>query len=334
MAPPAFTGTMAGMIDHIDDDLPPAGSLDELRRGPVPEGHRSGFAAIVGRANVGKSTLLNQLVGEKVAIVSSIPQTTRTRILGVRTLPHAQIAFLDSPGFHKPQHQMGALMMEAARQVAGEADVVLFVVDASAGFGPGDRHALDELRAAAGSHPILLVLNKVDQINKGKLLPMIEQGAAEWGAAEVIPVSAMAGVNTDRLLEVVVRHLPEGPPLYPDDFITDQDDRRFLAEIVREKLLVGLRQEVPHSVAVAIERVNTREDGLAEIHASIIVERDTQKGIIIGKQGSRLKEVGTQARLELERILDRPVFLKLWVKVREDWRDKTSILRELGVYPG
>ena len=236
---------------------------------PVPPDHRSGFVALVGRANVGKSTLLNQLVGRKVAIVSAVPQTTRTRVL------------------------------DPARE----------------------------------SRPVLMALNKVDLMNKGKLLPMIERAVSEFHVRDVVPVSALSGDNCDELLKVATALLPLGPPLYPDDFVTDQDDRRFVAEIIREKLLVGLRQEVPHSVAVAIERMERRDDGLAEIHAAILVERDSQKAIVIGAHGARLKEVGTKARLELESVLGTRVFLRLWVKVREDWRDKISVLRELGMYP-
>ncbi len=312
---------------------PGARNLDELTRGPLPEDHRAGFAALVGRANVGKSTLLNQLGGEKLAIVSAQPQTTRTRILGVLTTPGGQVAFIDSPGFHKPQHQMGHVMLETARQAAGEADVVLFVVDASAGFGPGDKFVLDELDPKNETRPVLAVLNKVDQMNKGKVLPLMQEAVEQWGCREAIPVSASTGDNCDRLLRVVLSYLPAGPPLYPEDFITDQDERRFIAEVVREKLLMGLRQEVPHSTAVAIERLENREDGIAEIHAAIIVERESQKKIVIGHKGTRLKEVGTLARTELEKRLGQHVFLKLWVKVREDWRDKAAMLRELGVFP-
>ena len=300
---------------------------------PVPPDHRSGFVALVGRANVGKSTLLNQLVGRKVAIVSAVPQTTRTRVLGVRTTPNSQIAFIDSPGLHKPQHQMGELMNEAARSAAADADVIVVVVDASTGIGPGDVFVLEQHDPARESRPVLMALNQVDLMTKGKLLPMIERAVSEFHVRDVVPVSALSGDNCDELLKVATALLPLGPPLYPDDFVTDQDDRRFVAEVIREKLLVGLRQEVPHSVAVAIERMERRDDGLAEIHAAILVERDSQKAIVIGAHGARLKEVGTKARLELESILGTRVFLRLWVKVREDWRDKISILRELGMYP-
>jgi GTP-binding protein Era len=308
--------------------------IEPLLSEETPPGHRAGFAALVGRANVGKSTLLNQLVGSKIAIVSTVAQTTRHRILGVRTLPNGQIAFLDSPGFHKPVHHLGEIMLETARQVAGEAEVLLFVIDASVGFGPGDRYVLEQLDPHRETRPVLAVLNKVDQVNKGKLLPLIEQAVGEWGCREAVPVSAKSGDNCERLLEVVLNYLPESPRLYPAGFVTDQDERRFIAEVIREKLLVGLRQEVPHSVAVAIERIEPRDDGLLAVFAAILVERESQKGIVIGAKGARLKEVGTHAREELEKRLGRHVYLKLWVKVREDWRDKITILRDLGVYPG
>jgi len=298
----------------------------------VPPGFRSGFAALVGRANVGKSTLLNQLVGAKVAIVSPVPQTTRNRILGVANLPgRGQVAFLDSPGLHRPQHNLGERLNETARQVAGEADVLVFVFDASLGFGPGDEHVRGEIQQGRGSRPVVLVPNKVDQMNKGKLLPLIEQATREWGIDDVVPVSALSGDNVARLCEVVLSRLPEGPPLYPLDYVTDQGDRRMITEIVREKLLARLRQEVPHAIAVVLDQLEPRPGDLLHIDASILVERPTQKAIVIGKGGAMLKEVGTEARKELEARLGTRVYLKLWVKVRENWRDRDPILHELGL---
>ncbi|MCU0253455.1 MAG: GTPase Era [Acidobacteria bacterium] len=298
----------------------------------VPPGFRSGFAALVGRANVGKSTLLNHLVGAKVAIVSPVPQTTRHRILGVTNIPgRGQIAFLDSPGLHRPQHHLGERLNETARQVAGEADVLVLVFDASAGFGPGDEHVRAEVERDRGGRPVILVPNKIDQMNKGKLLPLIEQATREWGYTDVVPVSALSGDNVARLTEVVLSRLPEGPPLFPLDYVTDQGDRRMIAEIVREKLLARLRQEVPHSVAVVLDRLEPRPGGLLHVDASILVERPTQKAIVIGKGGAMLKEVGTEARRELETRLGTRVYLKLWVKVRENWRDRDPILHELGL---
>lgn len=295
---------------------------------------RSGHASLIGRANVGKSTLLNHLVGEKLSIVSPVAQTTRHRVLGVRNLPHGQVAFIDSPGYSKADDQLGELMLEKAQSAGEEADVVLFMVDAAAGIGPGDRFVLDQLKARQSKSPILLVLNKVDQMNKGRLLPMIKQGVEEWDCREVIPVSAMTGENCDDLLETVVSWLPEGPAHYPESYRTDQRERMLIAEIIREKLLERLRQEVPHSVAVAIEHMDDREDGLIELGAVIYVQRASHKGIVIGQRGRQIKEVGMAARKELEERYDRKVFLQLWVKVKEDWRDKTSILRDLGLFPG
>lgn len=299
-----------------------------------PQDSRFGFVTLIGRANVGKSTLLNRFVGEKVSIVSPIPQTTRRRILGVRTLPHGQIAFLDTPGFHKPEHHMGQLMVETARQTAGEADVLVLMIDASSGIGPGDRYVLDHIDPKSESRPVIIALNKVDLINKAKVLPMIEELTGEWGCHHVVPISAETGANCEHLLEVILSFLPPGPALYPEDYTTDQDDRRHTAEVIREKLLHKLRQEVPHAVAVIVESMEVRDDELLEILAAVMVERESQKGIVIGHRGAKLKEVGIEAREELERYFGRKIFLKLWVKVREDWRDKAAILRDLGIMPG
>ncbi|MBP7146825.1 MAG: GTPase Era [Acidobacteria bacterium] len=293
---------------------------------------RAGFAAIIGRANVGKSTLLNRLVGGKVSIVSPVPQTTRHRVVGVCTLPQAQVAFIDSPGFHRPQHQLGELLLERARQVAGEADLVLVVIDAASGVGPGDEFVLQMLDPGREKRPCILVPNKIDTMNKGKLLPLIERAVADWKFHAVVPVSALTGENCDELMKTVLEVLPEGPPLFPPEFVSDQPERKIVAEIVREKLLERLRQEVPHAVAVLIERMERREDGLVEIDALIVVERPSQKGIVIGAKGHMLKEVGTAARRELEERLGGQVFLKLWVKVREHWRDRDAILRELDLF--
>ncbi|RMF72642.1 MAG: GTPase Era [Acidobacteria bacterium] len=296
--------------------------------------HRFGFVALVGRTNVGKSTLLNRLLGTKIAIVSPVAQTTRHRILAVLSRDDAQIAFLDSPGYHRPQHRLGELLVERARQVADEADVVLFVVDAAAGLGPGDRRVAEELDPRSGRKKVIAVLNKLDLINRGKVLPMIEQVTGEWGCHEAVPVSAETGENCDRLLDVIVAHLPPGPPHFPTDFRTDLDERRLVEELVREKLLRELRQEVPHAIAVKVEELAVRDDGLAEVSATIFVERESQKGIVIGKGGERLKRVGSLAREELEFRWGRKVFLRLWVKVREDWRNRPGLLRDLGLYPG
>jgi GTP-binding protein Era len=300
---------------------------------PPPTGFKSGAVAIVGRANVGKSTLVNRLVGHKIAIVSATPQTTRHRILGVKNLPQGQIAFVDTPGLHKPHHQLGAVMNEQATQAIDAVDLMLIVIDASEGIGPGDRFVFERIATLPHRRPLVVVLNKLDAMNKGRALPMIEQITREWSVADVVPVSATTGDNCDELLRVVLNYLPEGEPLYPADFVTDQDERRMIAETIREQLLDRLRQEVPHAIAVAVERMEEREDGLLTVDATIFVERASQKAIVIGAKGQMLKDVGTAARRDLERRLDRKLFLRLWVKVKADWRDRANILRELGVLP-
>ncbi|MDH3285125.1 MAG: GTPase Era [Acidobacteriota bacterium] len=294
--------------------------------------YRCGFVAIVGRANVGKSTLINQLVGLKIAIVSTVPQTTRQRIVGVRTLDEGQIVFLDTPGFHRPRHRLGDILLDRARQTLAEADVLLFVVDAADGVGPGDRFVLEQLDARRGDSPVVFVPNKLDRMNKGRVLPMIEEAMADWGCSAAVPVSAETGDNCDRLIDTVVALLPEGPPLYPRGFTTDQGESRIVAELIREKLLHRLRQELPHAVAVRVDDMMRRDDDLLQIHATIFVERKSQKGIVIGHRGAMLKEVGTAARKELEDRLSEKIFLELWVKVREDWRDRPAELRDLGVF--
>ena len=296
-------------------------------------GHRCGFVALVGRSNVGKSTLLNRLVGEKVAIVSALPQTTRQRILGVRTDQRGQIAFIDSPGYHKPHDRLGEMMLERAQGVAEEADVILLMIDASAGIGPGDVFVKDQLDPASRRAPVVLAPNKIDLINKAKTLPMIDVAVNEWGCREAVPISAKDGLNCERLVDTLLGYLPEGPALFPADYRTDQQERGLVAEIVREKLLAELRQEVPYAVAVATDSLERREDDLVEIHATIFVERESQKGIVIGSGGRMLKKVGAQARKELEQRFGTQVFLELWVKVRESWRDRSSLWRELGIWP-
>lgn len=317
-----------------DDDRPSAMAFppDAPPEPTVPPDFRCGAVAVVGRANVGKSTLVNRLVGHKIAIVSPVAQTTRHRILGVRHLPErGQIAFVDTPGLHKPHHQLGAVMNEQAAQAAAEVDLLLVVVDASEGIGPGDRYVLGELKRVMERIPAFLVFNKLDAMNKGKVLPQIEAALAAWPIAEAIPVSAQTGDNCDHLLDVVLARLPQGPPLYPVDFISDLDERLMIAEIVREKLLHRLRQEVPHAVAVAVERIEQEESGPMVIDVTIYVEKPGQKAIVIGAGGAMLKEVGSAARKEIESRVGQHAFLRLWVKVKPDWRDRTNLLRELGV---
>jgi GTP-binding protein Era len=290
-----------------------------------------GTVAIVGRSNVGKSTLLNRLLNEKIAIVSEKPQTTRMRILGVVHVPGAQIALLDTPGLHKPQHLLNRRMVRTAVETLEEADLLFVLMDATTLPGPGDLLAVEHVRAALKkrSRPVILVLNKVDLVNKMKLLPVIDTYARMFAWTEVVPVSAQTGDNVQRLLTITVSHLPEGEGAYDEDTVTDQSMRTLAAEMIREKLLRQTHEEIPYSLAVEIDEF-IEEGKLARINASVLVERESHKAIVIGKHGERLKTVGTEARIEMERLFDMKVFLQLWVKVREAWREDEHALIELG----
>ena len=290
--------------------------------------YKSGFVAVVGRPNVGKSTLLNQIIGQKIAIVSDTPQTTRNRILGILTLPDAQILFLDTPGIHKPQHKLGEYMVNSARSALREVDLILFVSDVTESVGPGERFIIDMLKDE--KTPVVLVLNKVDLVAKDKLLPIISQYSAFRDFAAIVPVSALAGSNVDRLLSVIKDLLPEGPQYYPEDEVTDQPERVVAAEFIREKIFRLTREEIPHSTAVEVEEMKTRPNGDVFLRATIYVERESQKGIIIGAKGAMLKEIGQQARLDMENIFGSRFFVDLWVKVKNDWRNKEGSLRMLG----
>ena len=290
--------------------------------------YKSGFVAVVGRPNVGKSTLLNQTIGQKIAIVSDTPQTTRNRILGILTLPDAQILFLDTPGIHKPQHKLGEYMVNSARSALREVDLILFVSDVTESVGPGERFILDMLKQE--QTPVILVLNKVDLVAKDKLLPIISQYSAFRDFAAIVPVSALAGSNVDRLLSVIKDLLPEGPQYYPEDEVTDQPERVVAAEFIREKIFRLTREEIPHSTAVEVEEMKTRPNGDVFLRATIYVERESQKGIIIGAKGAMLKEIGQQARLDMENIFGSRFFVDLWVKVKNDWRNKEGSLRMFG----
>jgi len=285
----------------------------------------------MGWTNVGKSTLLNRIVGEKVAAVAEVPQTTRNRIQGVRNVPgRGQVIFVDSPGLHRPRHRMNRNMVRLAVESLRAVDLALLVVDAARGLGDGDEQAAEVVKRAG--KPALAVLNKIDLVrSKSRLLPMLETLVGKWGMNEAIPVSALTGNGCDELLDRVVAHLPEAEPLFPEETYTDQPKRALAAEWVREKLLHKTRQEVPHAVAVEVDRWLDREDGVIEIDATILVERDSQKAIVIGRGGGLLKQVGVEARADLERLLGTRVFLTLWVKVRPGWRDDERILRELGL---
>ena len=289
--------------------------------------HRSGFIALVGRPNVGKSTLLNQILGEKIAIISDKPQTTRTRILGVRHLPKAQLVFLDTPGIHKPLYRLNQRMVRVALEVLDEVDLVFFLVEATEGVGAGDRYVVERLKERAV--PVVLVINKVDLVQKGRLLPLIDAYRQMHEFAEIVPVSALTGDGVNRLVEIAVRFMPAGPVYFEDDVVTDQPMQLLAAEFIREKILQKTRDELPFSVAVQIESF-TEEGKLARIAAIVYVEKESQKGIVIGKRGELLKAVGTEARIEMERLFGMKVFLELWVKVKEGWRQDERMLTALG----
>jgi GTP-binding protein Era len=287
--------------------------------------------AVLGWTNVGKSTLVNRLVGEHVAAVAPAPQTTRHRIVGVRTIPgRGQIVFTDTPGLHRPRHRMNRAMVEQARGAPSHADLVLLVVDAARGIGAGDREAAGLLRPAGP--PSVVVLNKIDRVRpRSALLPLMQAAQEAWTFEALFPVSAQTGEGCDALLEGILGLLPEGPPLYEPDYLTDQTERTLAAEFVREKLLRLTTQELPHATAVITERWMERGEDLVEIEATILVERESQKPIVIGKGGRLLKQVGSEARRDLERLLQRRVCLKLWVKTARDWRDDERVLRRLGL---
>ncbi len=292
---------------------------------------KSGTVAIVGRPNVGKSTLLNALLKEKIAIISDKPQTTRTRILGVVHLADAQIVLLDTPGLHQARYRLNQRMVRTAVETMREADLLYVMVEATAAPGPGDRFVIEQVREAirAGGRPAFLLINKVDLVNKARVLPLIESYRTMMDWNEVVPLSAQTGLNVDRLLELTVKVLPEGDPVYGEDVVTDQSMRTLAAEIIREKILQKTREEVPYSVAVEIDRF-VEEGKLARIAATVLVEKESQKAIVIGKRGERLKAIGTYARIEMERLFGLKVFLELWVKVRPAWRQDELMLTELG----
>ncbi|WP_068622086.1 GTPase Era [Paenibacillus tuaregi] len=291
---------------------------------------KSGFVAIVGRPNVGKSTLMNQVIGQKIAIMSDKPQTTRNKIHGVYTTPEMQIVFLDTPGIHKRQSKLGDFMNQTALNTLGEVEAVLFLADASEGFGGGDRFIIERLKGI--NTPVILILNKIDKIEPEQLLPLIEEYRKLNDFAEIIPISAKLGNNVTTMLEQISKYLPEGPQYYPEDQVTDHPEQFVCAELIREKILHNTREEVPHSIAVTIEDMRVESNGVVHISAVIFVERDSQKGIIIGKQGAMLKEVGRLARQDIENLLGSKIFLELWVKVKKDWRNQDRVLRDLGFH--
>lgn len=294
----------------------------------VKKEHKSGFVSIVGRPNVGKSTLLNRVVGQKIAIMSDKAQTTRNKIQGIYTTKEAQIIFIDTPGIHKPKHRLGDFMVDTALSSISGVEAILFMVSAVQKRGPGDNFIIEKLKEA--NKPVFLVINKIDQIHPDKLLAIIEDYKTEMDFAEIVPISATEGNNVERLLETIVQYMPEGPQYYPEEQVTDHPEYFIVSELIREKVLELTREEVPHSVAVVVESMQRNENNKVQVHAAIIVERSSQKGIIIGKGGKMLKEIGIRARRDIELLLGDKIFLDLWVKVQKDWRDRQTYLQDYG----
>lgn len=291
--------------------------------------YKSGFVAVIGRPNVGKSTLINKIIGQKVAITSDKPQTTRNRIQCILTLDNAQIIFLDTPGIHKPKFKLGEYMLKAAEGTLKEVDAIFFVIDATEKFGGGEKYILERLNAT--TKPVILVVNKVDLIEREKILPIIAEYSTRRNFAAVVPISATVGTNIDALIDEAKKFLPEGVQYYPADMVTDQPERLIVAELIREKLLHATQDEVPHSIAVDLEEFTERDKGTIFIRATIYVERDSQKGILIGKRGAMLKNIGAAARSEIEMLLGTKIFLDLWVKVKRDWRNSIGALQSFGL---
>ena len=292
------------------------------------KGFKSGFVAVVGRPNVGKSTLINALIDDKIVIVSDKAQTTRNRIVCVYTDEKKQIVFMDTPGIHKPKHKLGEFMVDQAVDSLREVEAVLFVVAANEKRGPGDNFVIEQLRKV--NVPVFLIVNKIDTMEKQDLLEAIVSYENSYPFEAVVPISAKEKHNIEEVVNLLEKHLPEGPKYFPDDMITDQPERLIISDIVREKILLQTHDEIPHAIAVDVDEMKTREDGTTYVRATIYVERDSQKGIIIGKQGAMLKTIGRQARGDVERLLATKVFLDLWVKVKKDWRNKSGMLSELG----
>lgn len=290
---------------------------------------KSGFAAIIGRPNVGKSTLMNHLIGQKIAITSRKPQTTRNKIQTVYTDERGQVVFLDTPGIHKAKNKLGEYMVNVAQRTFKDADVILWLVEPTNFIGAGKRHIAEQLKLC--KLPVILVINKVDTVKKSEVAGFIESYRNICNFAEIVPVSALRSQNLDTLLECIFKYLPYGPQFYDEDTVTDQPQRQIVAEMIREKALRTLDEEIPHGIAVTIDRMKERSQGnLVDIDATIICERDSHKGIIIGKQGAMLKKIGSAARFEIEKMLDMKVNLKLWVKVKKDWRDSDYLIKNFG----
>lgn len=312
--------------------------MSDLKEGPAPavpaagvapEGFRCGFVALAGRANVGKSTLMNRIVGAKLSIVSEVPQTTRFPVRGILHRAGLQVVFIDTPGIHKPRYRMNEEMVRLATRVLREVDLVAVLADASEGLGPGDRFVFDLLRQARSRN--VLVLNKVDLMPKENLLPQIDEASRTSLFEEIVPLSALSGENCDRLEAVIAGRMPPGPPHFPEDMLTDLPQRQAISELIREQVFIQTRQEVPHATAVMVDLVDKEENGLVKIHATVLTDRESQKGILIGEGGRMMKAIGTAARRGLEEYLGSRVHLSLWVKVKRNWRDDTSLLRLIGL---
>ena len=288
---------------------------------------KSGFVTLIGRPNVGKSTLMNHLIGQKIAITSNKPQTTRNRIQTVLTMEEGQIVFVDTPGIHKAKNKLGEYMVNVAQQTLNDVDVVLWLVEPTTFIGAGEQHIAKQLGRV--NTPVILVINKIDSVKKEEILTAISAYKDIYDFAEIVPVSARSGENTEELLKVIMKYLPYGPQFYSEDTITDQPERQIVAELIREKALHCLQEEIPHGIAVAIDQMK-KKNKVMHIDATIICERDSHKGIIIGKQGAMLKKIGSTARYEIEKMLDTQVNLKLWVKVKKDWRDSEFLMKNFG----
>ena len=293
----------------------------------MQDNFKSGFVTLIGRPNVGKSTLMNHLIGQKIAITSNKPQTTRNKIQTVLTTDEGQIVFVDTPGIHKAKNKLGEYMVNIAEKSLNEVDVVLWLVEPSNFIGAGEQHIIEKLKRV--KTPVVLVINKIDMVKKEEVFGFIETYSKEFDFADIVPVSARKGDNCDELVKVIMKYLPYGPQFYDEDTITDQPERQIVAEIIREKSLHSLQEEIPHGIAVAIDRMKM-EKRVMHIDATIICERDSHKGIIIGKQGAMLKKIGSTARYEIERLLDCKVNLKLWVKVQKNWRDSDFLMKNFG----
>ena len=290
---------------------------------------KSGFVSLIGRPNVGKSTLMNRLIGQKIAITSNKPQTTRNRIQTVYTDERGQIVFLDTPGIHKAKNKLGEYMVNVAERTLKEVDVVLWLVEPTTFIGAGEQHIAAQLKTI--KTPVVLVINKLDTVKKEEILKFIDAYKDICEFADIVPVSALKGQNTDTVLEVIYKYLPYGPAYYDEDTVTDQPQRQIVAELIREKALRSLNEEIPHGIAVTIEQMKERENGkVVDIEATIICERDSHKGIIIGKGGAMLKKIGSAARFEIERMMEMKVNLQIWVKVRKDWRDSDLFMKNFG----